>query len=157
MWKHWNGHLINLINNRRMFNVCIRYKKLHQWICCKCLSWWHRHSYFWSQRLWRLLEAKNTPQRPKKAWKSWYIKKVWALTSNKKDTSQQPQLSPNPRVCAKLLRSRGEAGLLVLQIGKPVCSTNSQNCRFETHYSIYYHHGLLWNDARLLLLAKKKD
>ena len=73
-----------LINNRRMFNVgiddlaekpYIPHKSLLQWICCKCLAWWHRHSYFWPQRSWRLLEAKNTPRRPKKAWKSWFIKK----------------------------------------------------------------------------------
>ena len=74
----------HLINNRRMFNVgiddlvvkpYISHKSLLQWICCKCLVWWHRHSYFWPQRSWRLLEAKNTIRRPKKAWKSWFIKK----------------------------------------------------------------------------------
>ena len=73
-----------LINIWRMFNLAIDdlamkpyipHKSLLQWICCKCLAWWHRHSYFWPQRSWRLLEAKNTPRRPKKAWKSWFIKK----------------------------------------------------------------------------------
>ena len=60
-----------------MFNVGIDdlvvkpytpHKSLLQWICCKCLAWWQGHSYFWPQRSWRLLEAKNTPRRPKKAW-----------------------------------------------------------------------------------------
>ena len=49
-------------------------KILLKWICCKCLAWWHRHIHFWPQRSWRLLEAKNTPQRPKKVfelWKKW--------------------------------------------------------------------------------------
>ena len=50
-------------------------KILFQWICCKCLAWGHRHSYFWPQRSWRLLEAKNTPWRPKIPWRSWFIKK----------------------------------------------------------------------------------
>ena len=62
----------NLINNPRMFNGAIvdlaekpyiQQKFLLQWICCKCLSECNRHSYFWPQRSWRLLEAKNTPQR----------------------------------------------------------------------------------------------
>ena len=74
-----------LINNRRMFNVgivdflaekpYIPHKSLHQWICCKCLEWYHRQSYFWPPRSWRLLEAKNTPWRPKMAWRSWSIEK----------------------------------------------------------------------------------
>ena len=50
-------------------------KNLLQWICCKCLAWWHGHSYFWPQRSWRLLEAKNTPRRPKLSWRSWFIEK----------------------------------------------------------------------------------
>ena len=78
---HFSDHLIN---NPKKFNVgiddlgakpCIPHKSLLQWICCKCIAWWHRHSYFWPQRSWRLLEAKNTLRRPKKAWKSWFIKK----------------------------------------------------------------------------------
>ena len=41
----------------------IPHKSLLQWICCKCIAWWHRHSYFWPQRSWRLLEAINTPRQ----------------------------------------------------------------------------------------------
>ena len=124
----WTEH--NLINNRRMFNHVtddlaekpyIPHKSLLQWICCKCLAWWHRHSYFWPQRSCRL---SKTPLRGQKRnervdlWKKYLIKvsqqpekplsgsnQIWAMTSNKKDTSQQPQLSPNPRACAKRLRS----------------------------------------------------
>jgi hypothetical protein len=33
--------------------------KVIQWICCKCLAWYH----FWPSRLWRLLEAKNMISR----------------------------------------------------------------------------------------------
>ena len=74
----------NLINIWQMFNIdiddlavkpYILHKSLLQWICCKYLAWWNRHSYFWPQRSRRPLEAKNTPRRPKKAWKSWFIKK----------------------------------------------------------------------------------
>ena len=57
---------INLINNPRMFNLgiddlaekpYIPQKNLLLWICCKCLAWWHRHTYFWPPL--RLLEAKH--------------------------------------------------------------------------------------------------
>ena len=76
--------IFNLINNPRMFNGAIvdlaekpyiQQKILLQWICCKCLAGCYRHSYFWPQRSWRLLEAKNTPQRPKMAWRSQFIEK----------------------------------------------------------------------------------
>ena len=56
---------------------CVLQLFLFQWLCCKYLAWWHGHSHFWPQRSWRLLEAKNTAGRPKKAWKSWFIKKVF--------------------------------------------------------------------------------
>ena len=58
-----------LINNPRMFNGAIfdlaekpyiPQKILLEWICCKCLAGCDRHSFFWPQRSWRLLEAKNT-------------------------------------------------------------------------------------------------
>ena len=55
----------NLINNPYIPNT-----SLLQWICCKCLAWWNRHSFFWPQRSWRLSEAKNTPRRPKITWRS---------------------------------------------------------------------------------------
>ena len=73
-----------LINNRRLFNVeiddlaekpYIPHKSLLQWICSKCLAWWYRHSHFWPQRSWRLLEAKNTSRTLNKTWKSWFIRK----------------------------------------------------------------------------------
>ena len=90
-------------------------KILLQWICCKCHAGCYRHSYFWPQRSWRPLEAKNTPQRPKMTWRSSFIEKnikscsitsktPWWLqsdlsydftevTSGTKDTSQQPPRS----------------------------------------------------------------
>ena len=44
-----------------MFNLAekpyIPQKNLLLWICCKCLAWWHRHTYFWPPL--RLLEAKH--------------------------------------------------------------------------------------------------
>ena len=76
------SNFLNLINNPKMFNGLlfdlaekpyIPQKILLQWICCKCLAGCYRHSYFWPQRSWRLLEAKNTPWRPKTAWRSWFI------------------------------------------------------------------------------------
>ena len=57
---------INLINNPRMFNLGIDdlaekpykpTKNLLLWICCKCLAWWHRHTYLLPPL--RLLEAKH--------------------------------------------------------------------------------------------------
>ena len=77
---------LHLINNPRMFNGAIvdlaekpyiPQKILLQWVCCKCLAGCNRHIYFWHQRSWRLLEAKNTPQRPKSSWRSWLIEKVF--------------------------------------------------------------------------------
>ena len=64
----------NLIIIWQMFNFAIDdlamkpyipHKSLHQWICCKCLEWYHRQSYFWPPSSCRLLEAKNTPWRSK--------------------------------------------------------------------------------------------
>ena len=61
-----HGKYSNLINNPRMFNLGIEdlaeksyipQKKILLWICCKCLAWWHRHTYFWPPL--RLLEAKH--------------------------------------------------------------------------------------------------
>ena len=46
----WTEINLNLINNWRMFNGAtddlaekpyIPHKSLLQWICCKCLAWWH--------------------------------------------------------------------------------------------------------------------
>ena len=60
------GSLEYLIDNPRMFNFgiddlaekpYIPQKNLLLWICCKCLVWWHRHTYFWPPL--RLLEAKH--------------------------------------------------------------------------------------------------
>ena len=62
LFLDWISNIPNLINNPRMFNGATD-KGLLQWICCKCLAWWHRHSYFRPQRSWRLLEAKNTLRR----------------------------------------------------------------------------------------------
>ena len=78
--------LPHIINNPRMFNSAIfdmaekpyvPQKNLLQWVCCKHLAGCNRHSYFWPQRSWRLLGAKNTPQRPKSSWRSWLIEKVF--------------------------------------------------------------------------------
>ena len=83
------GSLEYLIDNPRMFNFgidekpYIPHKSLLQWICCKCLAWWHRHSYFWPQRSWRLLDLSGFNQ------------------IGKKDTSWLPQLTPNPRAPKK--------------------------------------------------------
>ena len=72
-----------LINNPRMFNGA-RFDLAEKpyipqnfllWVCCKCLAGCNRHIYFWPQRSWRLLEAKNTPRRPKMAWRSQSIAK----------------------------------------------------------------------------------
>ena len=50
---------INIIYIWQMFNVpiddlavkpYIPRKSLLQWICCKCLACWHRHSYIWPPR-----------------------------------------------------------------------------------------------------------
>ena len=90
-----------LINNPRMFNGTIvdlaekpyiQQKFLLQWICCKCLAGCYRHSYFWPQRSWRLLEAKNTPRRPKLSWKSWFIEKsiYWKFLSTLKNPLVDP-------------------------------------------------------------------
>ena len=74
----------HLINDPRMFNGAIfdlaekpyiTQKNYLQWVCCKCLAGCNRHIYFWPQRSWRLLEAKNTPRRPKLSWRSWFIEK----------------------------------------------------------------------------------
>ena len=47
-----------------------------------------------------LIKVSQQPQKPLSG-----SNQIWATTSDKKDTSQQPQLSPNPRACAKRLRS----------------------------------------------------
>ena len=50
-----------------------------QRLCSKFLVFWHGHGYFWPLRSWSLLEAKNTPLRPKMAWRSWYIEKKYII------------------------------------------------------------------------------
>ena len=72
---------------------------LLQWICCKCLAGWYRHSYFWTQRSWRLLEAKNTPRRPNLSWRSWFIEKSisWkCLSTLKKPPGGSNQIWATP-------------------------------------------------------------
>jgi hypothetical protein len=84
---------VNLINNPRMFNLAekpyIPQKSLLLWICCKCLAWWHRHTYFWPPL--RLLEAKHhtaTPHFGTVGWTEHWVKvpkcavAVWCLASN---------------------------------------------------------------------------
>ena len=90
--------LTNLINNPRMFNLgiddlaekpYIPQKNLLLWICCKCLAWWHRHTYFWPPL--RLLEAKHhtaTAHFGTVGWTEHWVKvpkcalAVWCLASN---------------------------------------------------------------------------
>ena len=97
----------------------IPHKSLFQWICCKCLAWWHGHSYFWPQRSWRLLEAKNTPWRPKMSWRSWFIEKSikWKFLSNLKNPLAVPirfELRPHVRKIQRPLRSLYKTLLLGL-------------------------------------------
>ena len=97
-----------LINNPKMFNGAIfdlaekpyiPQKFLLQCICCKCLAGCNRRSYFWPQRSWRLLEAKNI-MKEFIYWKEYFMKvsqhpqkphgnsnQIWATTSGKKDTA----------------------------------------------------------------------
>ena len=62
-------------------------KNLFHWSFSNFYNVKHGHDFFWPQRSWRLLEAKNTPQRPKMAWMSWFIEKsyLWKLLSNLKN------------------------------------------------------------------------
>ena len=53
----------------------ILWKLLFQWLCSKFYEFKHRHNFFWPQRSWRLLEAKNTSRRPKLWWRSWFFEK----------------------------------------------------------------------------------
>ena len=47
-----------------------------------------------------LIKVSQQPQKPLSG-----SNQIWATTSDKKDTSQRPQLSPNPRARVKRLRS----------------------------------------------------
>ena len=62
----------------------ILWKILFHWICSKFYEFKHGHNFFWPQRSWRLLEAKNTPRRPKLSWRSWFFEKSikWKFLSN---------------------------------------------------------------------------
>ena len=53
---------------------------LIHWICSKFFKFQHGHKLFWPPTLWRLLEAKNTQQRPKMAWRSRFIEKSCSTT-----------------------------------------------------------------------------
>ena len=59
----------------------ILWKILFHWICSKFYEFKHGHNFFWHQRL---LEAKNTPRRPKLSWRSWFFEKSikWKFLSN---------------------------------------------------------------------------
>ena len=50
-------------------------KNLFHWIFSNFYKDKHGHDFFWLQRSWRLLEAKNTLLRPKMAWRSQFIDK----------------------------------------------------------------------------------
>ena len=50
-------------------------KNLFHWSFSNFYKDKHGYDFFWPQRSWRPLEAKNTPQRPKMAWRSWFIEK----------------------------------------------------------------------------------
>ena len=62
----------------------ILWKILFHWICSKFNEFKHGHIFFWPQRSWRLLEAKNTPRRPILSWRSWFFEKSikWKFLSN---------------------------------------------------------------------------
>jgi hypothetical protein len=50
-------------------------KTLFHRFCPKFIKVEHGNNFFWPMTSWRLLEAKNTPRRPKMAWRSWFIEK----------------------------------------------------------------------------------
>ena len=53
----------------------ILWKSFFHWIYSKFYKFKHGHDFFWPLTSWRLLEAKNTSRRPKKAWRSWFNEK----------------------------------------------------------------------------------
>ena len=69
------SHVISLIIKRCPDTLTMRFtakpyilwKSLFHWIWSKFYEFKHGHNFFWPQRSWRLLEAKNTPRRPKMA------------------------------------------------------------------------------------------
>ena len=73
----------HLINNRKDDRLILRFtvkpyillKNVFHWIYSTFYKGKHGHDFFWPQRSWRLLEAKNTPPRPKISWRSWFIEK----------------------------------------------------------------------------------
>ena len=102
IFDKYPDRLITLI----MAKPYILQETLFHWICSKFIKFYLTWAYFfWPQTSWRLLEAKNIPQRPR--WHEWVnlLKKVfnqscsatsktpwrvliWAMNSVKKDRSQ---------------------------------------------------------------------
>ena len=72
-----DGCSLGLDNTSIRAKPYILQKICFQGLCSKFLGFWHGHGYFWPLRSYRLLEAKNTPRRPKKAWGVDILKKVF--------------------------------------------------------------------------------
>ena len=102
--------------------------------------------HFWPPRSWRLLETKDTPRRPKMAWRIYWKKyltkisqqpqkppsgtnQIWAMTSGKKDTSSN---------------LRGHCiRLYVAAAATPPAISNIPICRYKIK-GCYVHWFKLW-------------